>query len=197
MQTISEVSLNDELFDGASDYFNGLGSFIQVPPNETASVFERFPEVFTDDQDGRAGNTYYTPNGELSNSVSIYGQLAQASAIDPDQSPYSYMVEYPGQIPKTLLSPEREWTVKTWERMNRHPRYVARVPIVDYHAYNIEGEKALEFQIKSHHLDPVTYLLLVRGFKLLLTIRNMTIYGRAMYVSLLRYIQQSTLEGYF
>lgn len=182
VQATSNLSFYDQFLDRPGCHLTDFDEPIQVPPNETIPVFERFSKAFIDGQDGRAENTYYTPNGALSSTVSIYGQLAEQPATELDDLPYSYMVEHPGQMSNTLLSPEQDRAAKAWVWKICHPQHVARVPIAHYHAYNIEGEKALEREIKSRVPDPMTYLIIVRGFKLLMGIRNMTIDDRAVYV---------------
>lgn len=125
------------------------------------------------DGDGTADNARHTPNGmpRPNNTVTIYDQLA---ALDPHRLPYSHMIEHPGQVPRALLSLDGNKDVEAWVSKIRKPRFVRRVPIDHYRAFNIEGEKALELQIKRIR-NPVKYLLVVRGFRLLLAIRNMSI----------------------
>lgn len=149
-----------------------------MPEDETLSIFERYPEAFAVVQNGDAR----TLSGMRSTKVSVDGQLPKAPAVNPDLQPHSYMIEHPGQVPRALLNIEKNPDAGAWAAKIRNPRYVAPLPFTRLHAYNIDGEKALEVQIKRAAAHPSSYLIVVRGFKLLMKFRNMTINGKAMYV---------------
>lgn len=153
---------------------------LQVITNETPSIFDAFPEVFTNDQDDDADNTFSDPSGSPTNTVSIYGQCPKSPNIDPDQLPYSYMVEYAGQVPKVLSTVDP--AVNAWVQKIRYPLPPIRKKTNDTPAFNIAGEAALERRFRQIY-NPVNYLVVVRGFRLLMAIRNMTIENKAPYVS--------------
>ncbi|KAK7749656.1 hypothetical protein SLS53_000234 [Cytospora paraplurivora] len=171
------TAVNGDAMDLDEDEID-LNIEIPMPEDETLSIFDRYPEAFAVAQDGDAR----TPSGMRSAKVSVYGQLPKAPALDPDLLPYSYMTEHPGQVPQALLDLEKNPDAEAWAAKICKPQFVAPLPFTRLHAYNIDGEKAIEVQIKRAATHPSSYLIVVRGFKLLMKFRNMTIKGKAMYV---------------
>ncbi|ROW15852.1 hypothetical protein VPNG_02591 [Cytospora leucostoma] len=171
------TAVNGDAMDLDEDEFD-LGIEIPMPKDETLSIFDRFPEVFAVPQERGAR----TPSGMLSTQASVCFQLPKAPALHPDLLPYSYMIENPGQVPQALVDLEKNPEVEAWIAKICKPQSVAPLPNTRLHAYNIDGEKAIEVQIKRAAPHPSSYLIVVRGFKLLMKFRNMTIKGKAMYV---------------
>lgn len=152
---------------------------IQVPHNETPSIFDVFPEAFTDDQEDAADNAFYSGSGMPGDTVSIYGQCPKTPLIDPDRLPYSYMVENPGQVPEVLLNLRPK--LKPSMHKIRRPLLPNQEKTDGMPMFNIAGEVALERQFRLIP-NPVNYLIVVRGFRLLMAIRNMTVANKAPYV---------------
>lgn len=154
---------------------------IQMVTEETSPITDVFPEASVPDQDDDADINFYDSSGLPSNMVSLYGlQHPTTPTFDPDKLPYSYMVEYAGRVPKVLsiLDPD----VKAWVHKIRNPPNPICEKTDDTPAFNIAGEEALERRFRQIP-NPVNYLIVVRGFKLLMAIRNMTIENKAPYVS--------------
>ncbi|ROW02717.1 hypothetical protein VSDG_01743 [Cytospora chrysosperma] len=176
---VAEANLDTEMtMDEPSSLYRLFDiSNVQVPHNETATIFEVFPEAFTNNQNDDADDSLYDGSGTPGGTVSIYGQRPKTPTIDPDRHPYSYMVENPGQVPRALLTRKR--VPKPW--MFKIPRpllHIYEKTDDGLPMFNIPGEVALERQFRQIP-NPVNYLMVVRGFRLLMTIRNMTVANKA------------------
>ncbi|ROV93628.1 hypothetical protein VMCG_08067 [Cytospora schulzeri] len=170
----AEADLDTEMTMGEPNSINVPFDItdIQVALNETPSLFDRFPEAFSKYEDDDTDRAFYNSSGVPGNMVSIYGQLPKMPIIDPDQQPYSYMVENPGQVPQALSKPEPK--LKPSMRKFRRPLPPIPKTIDGIPMFNIAGEEALERQFRRIP-NPVNYLIVVRGFRLLMAIRNMTV----------------------
>ncbi|KUI52695.1 hypothetical protein VP1G_00018 [Cytospora mali] len=172
-KTLNEPSPINPLFDL---FREGSGCDLtdnRVPHDETPSIFDKFPEIFADGLDGDADNTY-SPSAMPGGTISVCGQRSRAPATDPYRLPHYFMIENPGQVPEALsrVDPKVEaWASKACcpaPRLFRH----------SYREFNIDGELALE-QAFKRIANPMHYLIVVRGFRLLMTFRNMTIKNKA------------------
>lgn len=170
---------NKSFLDHASVGVGHEFADIQTPTNETPSIFDAFPEEFILNQDDDAGRTFYGLGKLPNNTVSIYSQSLRTSTIDPVRLPYSFMIEYAGRVPIVLSSVDPD--IKSWGHQHRNSQSPTREKTDDTPAFNIAGEEALERRFR-HVFNPVNYLIVVRGFRLLMTLRNITIGGKAPYV---------------
>ncbi|KUI71048.1 hypothetical protein VM1G_07058 [Cytospora mali] len=135
----------------------------QVPHDETPSIFDKLPEVSADNLDGHADNT-----------ISVFGQRPRAPATDPDRLPHNFMIENPGQVPEVLSRVDPQ--VEAWASKVRYP--TPRLIRHSFRGFNTDGELALE-QAFKRIANPMHYLIVVRGFRLLMAFRNMSIKNNA------------------
>ena len=130
------------------------------PPNESTSIFERFPAPMVSDCDDEKaeGHGSYLAS-EASERAFLFGQPREPLAVDPDRLPYSWMVQNPGQIAENLggSSPRALYT---------NPRPGNQSPI------NVDGETHMEEELKREPPSPYVYFFRAAAFSCLVDLNS-------------------------
>lgn len=139
-----------------SESFSSIYLRPKDPSNESTSIFDRFPEAFVCEEPDKLESHLAH---EASDSLPVFCQNIGDPVVEQNRLPYSWMVQNPGKIAKSLCSnPPR-------------PAYIKPKPDNNSRS-NVDGETKMEEEFKRGTLNPYDYFCRATTFTCIMDLNS-------------------------